>query len=273
MPTLSAGRKILVAVKAAHYRQPQSFGDMVLTDRGLTTGVNFTPEIAQCQLGDLIFKVQYSQFNYSSDIVKTLWDILGSEACKEEYFYALDRALRSRGENYPIIALFPSTVDSHLIPAGIRTRLYVSSSDPDWKERIKAAVERRTPDINKPRLEPYQIRRHDVPGGFLIEIRPRAGSWYPFIVGVPLGEKDVLGKYPVVLPGAPDSPPPPVGGFITSYLGQGESTSGDGRRWWTISPSEEATPTKSFFMFITELPTCVIFGAQNGQKWWVSHYV
>jgi hypothetical protein len=43
-------------VKAAHYRQPQSLGDMVLTDRGLTTGVNFTPEIAQFQLGDLTFK-------------------------------------------------------------------------------------------------------------------------------------------------------------------------------------------------------------------------
>ena len=50
-PTLSAGRKILVAAKAAHYRQPQSFGDMVLTDRGLTT------EIAQFQLGDLTFQV------------------------------------------------------------------------------------------------------------------------------------------------------------------------------------------------------------------------
>ena len=50
-PTLSAGRKILVVVKAAHYRQPQSFGDMVLTDRGLKT------EIAQFQLGDLTFKV------------------------------------------------------------------------------------------------------------------------------------------------------------------------------------------------------------------------
>jgi len=36
-------------VKAAHYRQPQSFGDMVLTDRGLTT------EIAQFTLGDLAF--------------------------------------------------------------------------------------------------------------------------------------------------------------------------------------------------------------------------
>jgi hypothetical protein len=46
-PTLSAGRKILIAAKAAHYRRPQSFGDMVLTDRGLTT------EIAQFALGDL----------------------------------------------------------------------------------------------------------------------------------------------------------------------------------------------------------------------------
>ena len=33
-PTLSAGRKILVAAEAAHYRRPQSFGDIVLTDRG-----------------------------------------------------------------------------------------------------------------------------------------------------------------------------------------------------------------------------------------------
>jgi hypothetical protein len=68
-PTLSARRKILVAVKAAHYRQPQSFGDMVLTDRGLTT------VIAQFQLGDHIFKVHYPHYIYSSALVKTLWDI------------------------------------------------------------------------------------------------------------------------------------------------------------------------------------------------------
>ena len=74
-PTLSAGRKILLAVKAAHYRQPQSFGDMVLTDRGLTTGVNITPEIAQFALGDLTFKVHYPHYIYSSALVKVLWDI------------------------------------------------------------------------------------------------------------------------------------------------------------------------------------------------------
>ena len=46
-------RKILVAMKAAHHRQPRSFGDMVLIDRGFAT------EIAQCPLGDLTFKVRY----------------------------------------------------------------------------------------------------------------------------------------------------------------------------------------------------------------------
>ena len=58
---------------------------------------------------------------------------LGSEACKEEYSYALDRALHQRGTTFPIIGLFPSSVDDSLIPAGLRTRLCVSITDPDWK--------------------------------------------------------------------------------------------------------------------------------------------
>jgi hypothetical protein len=65
---------------------------------------------------------------------------LGSEACREEYAYALDRALNSRGKAFPVIALFPATLDDSIIPAGIRTRLYVSLQDPDWKERIVAGV-------------------------------------------------------------------------------------------------------------------------------------
>lgn len=69
---------------------------------------------------------------------------LGSQACKEEYAYALDRALHTRGGGFPVIALFPTSVDSTLIPAGIRTRLYVSLTDPDWIERIKAAAEQRS---------------------------------------------------------------------------------------------------------------------------------
>ena len=52
--------------QAAHYRRPQSFGDMVLTDRGFATGVNTMPEIAQFQLGDLTFKVHYPHCTYTS---------------------------------------------------------------------------------------------------------------------------------------------------------------------------------------------------------------
>src|SRR3972149_3473502 len=64
---------------------------------------------------------------------------LGSEKCKEEYYYALDRALETRGGEFPVIALFPTTVDESLIPTGIKTRLFVSITDPEWKERIIAS--------------------------------------------------------------------------------------------------------------------------------------
>jgi hypothetical protein len=41
---------------------------------------------------------------------------LASEPCKEELAYALKRALETRTNDFPIIALFPSRLDSDLIP-------------------------------------------------------------------------------------------------------------------------------------------------------------
>ena len=68
---------------------------------------------------------------------------LASEPCKEEFAYALHRALGSRGEAFPVIGLFLGPTDSALIPPAVATRLYVSITDPDWKERIVAAAEGR----------------------------------------------------------------------------------------------------------------------------------
>ena len=85
---------------------------------------------------------------------------LSSEPCKEEFAYALDRALGSRGEEFPVIALFITHTDSSLIPAGIRTRLHVSITDPDWKERIVAAAENRGLMTTRPEVQPYFIRVH-----------------------------------------------------------------------------------------------------------------
>ncbi len=108
---------------------------------------------------------------------------LSSEPCKEEFAYALDRALNSRGGNFPVIGLFLGPVDESLIPAGIRTRLYVSVTDPDWKERILAAAEGRLHQAQQVNVQPFHVHVHEnQPGNkpFAIEVRPRAGVWAPF---------------------------------------------------------------------------------------------
>jgi hypothetical protein len=190
---------------------------------------------------------------------------LSSEPCREEYSYALDRALSQRGPNFPVIGLFPSPVEKSLIPAGIRTRLYVSTTDPDWKERILAAVQGRSVAIPKPLLEPYSLKVHSVEGGYLIEVRPRAGVWFPFSFAVPDDEKEKIGEHrPTFLFAAPGQPPPPPEAFILQFDAIGPSTGGDGTRWWTISPSGEVTPAKSFFIFAKEIPSVIAFGPRNG---------
>jgi len=226
--------------------------------------------------GDRLWE-QIDRFIQSEDesdawILYATANSLGSEACKEEFAYALDRALDRRGRGYPVIGLFPGPVEEGLIPAGIRTRLYVSTSDPDWKERIRAAAEGRAPSITPVAVQPYQVRRHSVEGGYVLEFRPRAGTWYPFIVGIPLVEKEKLGKDPLVLPGAPGSPPPLGRMVITRYNGSGETEGTDGARWWAISPMGEATPAKSFYLFVSSLPSRVIFGAQQGPQYIVTRF-
>lgn len=190
---------------------------------------------------------------------------LGSEPCREEYAYALDRALHERGLGFPIIALFPGPVDQSLVPAGIRTRLYVSITDPDWKERVSAAAEGRSPAITRPIIEPYSLKVHSVEGGQLIEVRPRAGVWFPFSFAVPLNEREKVGGHPpTFLFDTPGYPPPPPDALILQWDGIGPSVDHDGNNWWVISPSSEVTPTKSFFLFVKELPSIIAFGPRRG---------
>ena len=111
---------------------------------------------------------------------------LGSEPCKEEFSFALLRALETRGTTFPVIGLFPSPIDHGLIPASIRNRLYVSTTDPDWKERIVAATEGRQPNIARHEIQPYFLEVHQLgENQFAIEVRPRAGVWRPFLAEYP----------------------------------------------------------------------------------------
>lgn len=180
---------------------------------------------------------------------------LGSEACREEFAYALDRALRSRTETFPVIALFSGSVDSLMLPAALRTRLCVSATDPDWKERIKAAAERRGPQVAGVVVEPFHLARHTAPDGrHVIEVRPRAGTWAPFIAAIPAAEKSAV--QPSLLHGPAGRVP--MGGAL---FNAGEETQA---QWHLAFASNEATPTMSYFIFCKALPSQLHFGVDRG---------
>ena len=183
---------------------------------------------------------------------------LESPACKEEFAYALDRALNKRGATYPVIALFLGPVEDALIPAGIRTRLFVSVTDPDWKERIVAAAEGRNPHIAPSQVSDYFLKVHDQPKDrrYAIEVRPRAGVWAPFFAAVPAAEKDAVDASLMV---GPRDFPTDAGMLVNT----GEAQSDDGK-WWVMFAGNQANPTTSYYVWCRTLPSQFAFGV-NGR--------
>lgn len=185
---------------------------------------------------------------------------LASEPCKEEFAYALQRALSSRGETFPVIGLFLGPTDSALIPAAIKSRLYVSVTDPDWKERIVAAAEGRAHQTSRHEVQPYYLHVHQhLPGDrpFAIEVRPRAGVWAPFIACIPLAEKDRVGPFKMI---GPRDVPTNTGMLVNS----GDEPSSDGTMW-VLFAGNQCTPTESYFIWCKQLPTTLIFGVGGRQ--------
>ena len=187
---------------------------------------------------------------------------LSSESCKEEFAYALDRALKSRGGKFPVIGLFLGPEDQSLIPAGIQTRLYVSVTDPDWKERIISAAERRVPQMQQYTVQPYHLYIHDIHENqpddkpIAIEVRPRAGVWAPFIAGIPMNEKEVV--QPSIMIGPRDIPT--MYGMLAN-CGEAPSSGGD---MWLMFAGNQATPTESYYIWCSKLPSTLVFGV-NGK--------
>lgn len=188
---------------------------------------------------------------------------LGSEPCKEEVAYALDRALNSRGKSFPLIGIFQSTVDKSLIPSAIRTRLYVSVKDSDWVERISSAVEGRELTIPRQNVSPvyYKVHESDDKRSYAIEMRPRAGTWLPFYCGVLLKEKEVL--IPSLISGKEDRFPMTNGLYL-----QGEFINNDSE-WFNMTIKEEISPTLSAYLLCNKLPTKITFGVMGSKD---QHY-
>ncbi len=190
---------------------------------------------------------------------------LGSESCREEISDAFHRARKRRGNDFPLIVVFPGPVDNSLIPAGIRTLLNVSLTDLEWKEKVKAAAERRSPSLARPRLEPFtiQIYRNDSEGShrLAIEVRPRAGTWSPFFAAIPLPEKDRV--QPHIVKGPRGRVPQD-----SDLSNTGEAPSNN-ESWWVMFAQNEATPTQSYYIQCSELPSRLAFGVNGGRPQFV----
>ncbi len=191
---------------------------------------------------------------------------LASEPCQEELAYALDRSLESRGESFPLIGLVygPYTPDMQ-IPKALKVRLYVQMTDENWKQRVVDGVAGR--GIGKQqaeRIEPYELRIYP-PGEtnkiFIIEIRPRVGVWAPFIAAVPVDEQESFKSMGTSARGV----------IPMACITFGECSGiSDDKHYFFRSANNEATPTQSYFLDFTRLPSVLIFGALRGPKFKVS---
>lgn len=236
-----------------------------LTDAGLTIRMDRWEIVAGKRLWDQIERYVCSPSECDAWIWFATQNSLGSEPCREEFAWALSRALSQRGDSFPLIALTQKPEDHDLLPAAVKVRRYVQLFDPDWKERVVAAAEGRALNINPSRLDPYIFKVHpkQADGSTLLEMRPRIGSWMPSVVAIPSQEeKQVFPKLtqpflPVALGfnGQPDG--------IQCMHGVRSGTSAE---WTYVVMNDEVTANRSVFLCVTgELPSRILFGSEKMQ--------
>lgn len=104
---------------------------------------------------------------------------ISSPACQEELAYALQRAMDTKGDEFPLIGLLHK-VSIRDVPLALRVRLCVNLANPDWIEEIRAGVEGILPSHKTQTQLPYIVKTHDrylnQVNHNAIEIRPRFGE-------------------------------------------------------------------------------------------------
>jgi hypothetical protein len=184
---------------------------------------------------------------------------LSSNACKEELYIAIDRALDARGQHFPVFALSPSTTDVNLLPPALKIRLNVSLEDRNWIERVVAAAQGRQPSIARSEIGPYAISFHRTSRRHFAEIRPRAGVTLRLLVAVCAAEKDTLDAS---ISFAPSGQIPSTSIVDTDRAYSQEL---EGVIWWIMTARNQVTPVISLFLQCKELPSRILFGEFSGQ--------
>jgi hypothetical protein len=179
---------------------------------------------------------------------------LQSEPCLEEIAYALDRALRTKGSEFPLIGIFPGPVDRAIIPSALATRLYVNLSNPGWADRIVGSLsgaQSRAP-VTPP--APFGLKIHRFESDLVVEVWPRAGRWFPFTVAVPTEQRELL---KTVLYGPRD------GITGAAMINTSDGRSADGSFMGQVI-HHAITAETSGHIFLSGLPERLMFGPADG---------
>ena len=233
-----------------------------LEQEGLTVQMDKWDLVAGQRLWDQIEEFITDQSKTDAWCLYATQGSLDSERCQEEYAYALDRALSTRGPAFPIIGIFPSTFDPDIVPAGLRTRLCVSTTEPGWAAKVAAGAEGRAPARPQEEIEAFHLYIHRLSAGgkygYAVEMRPRAGTWSPFVVAIPAAENDDEGGVPLTY--GPKSLVP----MVSNLSGLRDGNSED-RVWRVMQALNEASPTQSYYLRCKQLPSRIAFGQAGNE--------
>ncbi len=113
---------------------------------------------------------------------------ISSQACREELAYALNRALRSRGSDFPLIGLLHQLPMTE-VPAPLRSRLCVDLGDSDWVEKVRAGLEKQPPFLMSVDTTNLKCRVHNPylgdPNLYAVEFAPRFGEIHYWRIAYP----------------------------------------------------------------------------------------
>ncbi|MCX7013251.1 MAG: toll/interleukin-1 receptor domain-containing protein [Candidatus Sumerlaeota bacterium] len=182
---------------------------------------------------------------------------LASTACQEELAYALQRALESRGDEFPLIGLLHGVSISD-VPLALRVRLCVNLANPDWIEEIREAITGSVPRRSVPEQKPLIIKIHRQYLGqsdkVAVEICPRFGELRYWRLAFPSS-----GPQPVAWGTGPAN-----GrgiGAIKTEVKKGEFPDIEGIPMKFVGAGNPVTPsTSAYAVFDRELPQKCFFG-------------
>ncbi len=112
---------------------------------------------------------------------------LESQPCQEELCWALDRALRLRGADFPLIGIFKEPIDRDLLPSALATRLHVYLSDPNWLERVSSSLHKQPLGLRRGDVKSIWMDLNESDGEVLFRCKPRIGTWPSAFIGFPEG--------------------------------------------------------------------------------------